>query len=102
VKKLYVANDLIEARLLDGILHSRGIGSVVKNESLQGGLGELPFVEIWPEVWVKDLKDWDIAIAVLEAFGNKRDLRDWICQFCKETNPGSFQSCWSCGEQIGE
>jgi hypothetical protein len=48
VKKLYVANDLIEARLLDGILHSRGIGSVVKNESLQGGLGELPFVEIWP------------------------------------------------------
>ena len=76
MKKLYVANDLIEARLLDGILHSRGIGSVVKNESLQGGLGELPFVEIWPEVWVKDLKDWDIAIVVLEAFGNKRDLRD--------------------------
>ena len=41
MKKLYIANDLIEARLLDSILKSHGLSSVVRNESLQGGIGEL-------------------------------------------------------------
>ena len=50
MKKLYTAGDIIEAQLLNLLLKAQGISSLIKNEGLQSGVGELPFVETWPEV----------------------------------------------------
>lgn len=100
MKKLYIANDLIEARLLDSILKSHRLSSVVRNESLQGGIGELPYVEIWPEIWIKNLNDWDAAKELLSGFTKINPEEDWKCLNCRETNPGSFQTCWSCNASI--
>ena len=65
MKKLYTAGDIIEAQLLNSLLKVQGISSLVKNEGLQSGVGELPFVEMWPEVWIMKQKDWFSATCVL-------------------------------------
>lgn len=100
MKKLYIASDIIEARLLDSILRSQGLSSIVRNESLQGGIGELPYVEIWPEIWITNLNDWDAAQEFLRGFTKTNPAKDWVCSNCQESNPGSFQTCWSCGASV--
>ncbi len=100
MKKLYIASDIIEARLLDSILRSQGLSSIVRNESLQGGIGELPYVEIWPEIWIKNLNDWEAAQELLKGFTKINPEEDWVCSNCQESNPGSFKTCWSCGASI--
>ena len=96
MRKLYIANDIIEAHLFDSILKNQGLSSRIKNEALQTGVGELPFVETWPEVWIQNLKDWDRALELLADFKQVNTKEDWLCSNCNEANPGTFQTCWLC------
>ena len=99
MRKLYVAVDVIEAQLLNSLLKSKGISSLIKNEVLQSGIGELPFVEMWPEVWIIEQNDWFFANRVLESFKPLDTLEDWMCTHCLVANPGTFETCWSCRAQ---
>ena len=94
--KLYTAADIIEAQLVQKLLASKGITTSLKNENLQSGVGELPFVEMWPELWLLDLHDLDRARQVLNEFVNRKTASDWVCTICNERNPGSFEICWRC------
>lgn len=98
MKKLYTANDILEARLLDLMLQRDGLDSLLKNEHLQSGIGEIPFVEMWPEVWVTHHADWARAVEVLERFQQIKMASDWLCPHCFEVNPGTFETCWYCAE----
>jgi hypothetical protein len=42
MKKIFDANNSIEANLLKNILEQEGIGVYISGEYLQGGMGELP------------------------------------------------------------
>ncbi len=94
--KLYTAADIIEAQLLKKLLASKGIATTLKNENLQSGVGEIPFVEMWPELWLLDLHDLDRAQQVVNEFVNRKTASDWVCTICNERNPGSFEICWMC------
>lgn len=96
MNRLYIAGDIFEAQLLHSLLKVQGISSLIKNEGLQSGIGELPFVEMWPEVWIIEQKDWISAVSVLESFKSLKGLEDWLCAYCSSTNPGTFETCWSC------
>ena len=65
MKKLYTAGDIIEAQLLNSLLKAQGISSLIKNEGLQSGVGELPFVEMWPEVWIMEQKRYFSGVVTL-------------------------------------
>ena len=96
--KLFTAGGIIEAHLLQALLRSQGIDAVIKNENLQTGVGELPFVEMWPELWLLHLRDLDRARQLLNEFFNRNTASDWVCTKCNERNPGSFDICWACTE----
>ena len=96
MKKLYIANDIIEAQLLDSVLKNHGLSSFLRNATLQSGVGELPFVETWPEVWIKESKEWEEAVEILSEYKRANIKVDWICSDCNECNPRSFQICWLC------
>ena len=100
MKKLFVAANVMEAKLVAQLLEENGIGAMIFNESLQGGVGEIPFVESWPEVRVRFETDWQRAKGLLESFLNPSKVSDWECDSCCETNPGNFESCWCCGSQF--
>lgn len=102
MKKLYRAASLPEAHLLRGLLAQAGIPSYVFNENAQGGLGQLPFTEAWPEVWVSEDRDLARAREIVRAFECAPDTACSVrCPACQEENPGSFQLCWSCGAPLG-
>jgi hypothetical protein len=83
---------------LRSILEEAGIGCVIKNERLSGALGEIPFLECWPELWVTDTNDLRRAerlIAMAEADAEPGEA--WQCSECGEMIEGQFAACWQCG-----
>lgn len=99
--KVYQAADLPEAYLLLHWLQARHIPARVLNENLQGAVGEIPFTQAWPEVWIEDERDLPLAQAIVAEFENRpRDTGTLVCSACGETNPATFETCWHCGEPL--
>ena len=48
---------------------------------------------------MEDDAEYDKALELLREVyqPHDTDAPDWICGACKETVPGTFESCWSCG-----
>ena len=99
--RIYKAANLPQAYLLAGLLRHAGIAIRVFNENAQGGLGEIPFSEAYPEVWIENATDFDKAKAVIAHFESAPvETGSVFCHACKEENPANFELCWKCGERI--
>jgi hypothetical protein len=99
MKRVSFHDSLVEATHLKNLLEQAGIRCTIKNAQLSGALGEIPFLECSPEVWVLEDRQLKAAELVL------RDLRApppvhpaWRCTHCGERNEGQFAACWHCGE----
>jgi hypothetical protein len=96
--RVYTVADPLIAGHLESILAERGINALVRNRFLTGGVGELPPLEVWPEIWV-DRDDADIAktiiYEVIEPEGPPPP--SWQCPDCGEQIEGQFAECWHCG-----
>ncbi len=95
--RLYTAADLPEAHLVAQLLERTGIAARVFNEHAQGGLGEIPFIHAWPEVWVIEDADLPRAQQVLDVWRRAPPVAPRRCRACGEDNPGTFETCWHCG-----
>jgi len=102
VFRIYSANDLQEAHLLMGLLRREGIPAHVFNENAVGGMGEIPFTQTWPEIWLEDDRDRARAEAVIERYEQAPDARAPAvrCHSCGEENPAEFEVCWNCGNEL--
>jgi hypothetical protein len=56
MKKLHVFSyrDRAQAALIQEILVNEGIHCLLRNDQLSSALGEIPFIECYPELWVVD------------------------------------------------
>lgn len=100
--RLYAASDLIDAQLLADTLHSHGIPARVLNAHAAGALGEIPFIDALPEVWVGDPADLARAASVVAEHARRPAAGpDRTCAHCGESSPPNFASCWKCGAWIG-
>jgi len=102
MKKLHVFNyrDRPQAGLLKEILAQEGIECILRNDQLSSALGEIPFTECYPELWVVDDETFPRARTFLKSW-LKSDLAisdPWLCPVCGEQIEGQFGACWSCGE----
>ncbi len=80
-----------------GLLEAAGIEVSLRNEYAQGGVGELPVFDSWPELWLVNDEDLARAEALLQKVRVPADGEDWSCPRCGETNADSFEICWHCG-----
>ena len=88
---------------LQHLLEQAGIRCIVKNEGLAGGLGEIPFLECWPELWVLDDGDLGRARGIIDqAEASVSEGGAWRCRQCGEENEAQFGRCWNCGEAVEE
>lgn len=80
------------------LLELENIECVIKNENLTSGIGELPPVECWPEVWIIHDNNLAEAESIVQSVlhAGEDDLPSWQCQ-CGETIEGQFDACWNCG-----
>ena len=90
-----------EAKLREGLLSGSGFSVEVRGEALSPLSGEIPTTETWVELW---LPEEEVARArELEAElaeGSERAERTVACRRCGEDNPGNFELCWSCEEDL--
>ena len=100
MKRLYQAGDLPEAYLIADMLRHDGLDVRILNEHARGGMGDLPFTETYPEVWIISEVDWDRAQNVLDRFRSAQYTSAVFCSECREENPGTFELCWKCGTNL--
>ena len=97
LRKVHTAESIIEIAHLRNVLEQAGIACYVKNERLGGAVGEIPFVECWPELWV--LRNGDALRArglIDNARADAAPSPDWTCRHCGERVEGQFDACWRC------
>jgi len=99
VKKLTSSESLITINHFKNVLASEGIESRIKNEHLGSIVGEMPFVEVWPELWVVNDLEYDRAKQLIDAaITEESPAENWRCKKCGEENEGQFAACWKCGQ----
>ena len=54
MRKFWTGNDLVRMAVLQSELNAKGISFTVRNEALRSGMGELPPIAIWPEIWITE------------------------------------------------
>jgi len=103
LRKVHAAESIVEIAHLRNLLEAEGIACVVRNDRLAGIVGEIPFVECWPELWVVENGNYLKAKALVEDMLQATPARDaWRCGRCGETIEGQFGVCWNCGAAAGE
>jgi len=104
MKKLY-SFDLSE-RVLAGmfreLLMKEGIKCLVRNEQLFTGLGEIPFVECYPELWIVDEEVYPRAMSLLKQYmeNDTGAGPEQVCSECGEASESQFNACWNCGNSL--
>ncbi len=103
MKKVTSADSIITINHYKNLLESEGISAVIRNEHLGGVLGEMPFTEVWPQLWVTNDLDHDRAAQLInDAIADESPTTEWKCRKCGEVNEGQFSACWSCGTASDE
>ena len=97
MRKLTSSPSLITINHYKNVLESEGIACRIKNEHLGSIVGEMPFVEVWPELWIINDLDFDRAQQLIEAVDAESPQEPWQCRRCREENEGQFSVCWNCG-----
>jgi hypothetical protein len=102
VKQVFQAHDITEAHLVKGLLESHGLSALVRGEALSGTAGEVPFVDVWPTVWVLDDVREGEARAVIKEYerGPAKPGSPgvgWLCPKCGQDLEPQFTACWACG-----
>jgi hypothetical protein len=96
MKRVHIAPTLLDAQLATDALSSLGIVSHIFNANAAGALGELPFMQTQPEIWIDDDAQETRAREVLAGLLNALPRAEKVCPHCGESNPGNFLSCWQC------
>jgi hypothetical protein len=89
------------AGMFKELLSSEGIDCVVKNDQLFAAMGEIPFTECYPEIWIIDDEIYPRARLLLDSWlaADESDCENWTCTVCNEVSEGQFDVCWSCGSR---
>lgn len=98
MKKVTSSESIVTINHYKNILESEGIACELRNEHLGSIVGEIPFVEVWPELWVKNDLNLDRARQLIDEANTEQSAGDpWNCSQCGEQNEGQFAVCWNCG-----
>lgn len=84
---------------MQSLLESHGIRTFLKNEFGSSVVGELPFVEVIPQLFVIEEKDLDRAKELVSSEPRvEHPGADWNCPDCGSEVDGHFVQCWNCGK----
>lgn len=97
MKLIRRCDHLLQAAHLANVLRAAGIRCSLRNTTLAGGLGDIPFLECGPELWIDFALDEVRARALLaEVESTPSPQVSWRCT-CGEAIEAQFGACWQCG-----
>ncbi len=102
MKKLDAYENLTELQMVKSALEAANIACFIKNEHAIGAIGDLPYTDTWPELWLHEKRDWDRAQQLIQTLKTqpKLPMSDWQCPECQTTIEREFNLCWSCGHVL--
>ena len=77
MKRLTAHESLAYIGHLKNVLEQSGVACIIRNAQLSGGLGEIPFLECLPELWVVEDSELARAKVLLEEIETLR-LPGWV------------------------
>lgn len=96
MKMVYTNENQFLVNNIKNLIEAQGIKVFIKNEFSQGAVGELSALDAWPEVWIYNDTDFDIADKIVKSSQNHTSSSEWTCKNCNEKNDTSFEICWNC------
>ncbi len=99
MRKVYASDNHAIVGFVRQVLDDDAIPCIVRNDFLGGGAGDLPVNETWPEIWVIENRDFERALALVDAVlaTDQAGKPAWRCTSCDELMEGQFTDCWRCG-----
>jgi putative signal transducing protein len=99
MRKVTSSDSLITINHYKNLLESEGIPAQIMNEFLGSIVGDMPFQEAWPELWVRNDLDYDRALQLInsQVLAEESPTSPWRCKKCGTENEGQFAACWQCG-----
>lgn len=100
--KVFEDFDISLVGYYQSVLESNDIDTFMKNQFGTSGAGELPFVEVIPQLWVLDEDKADQAkslIAELQKPASQAKPLPWTCPDCGEPQEAAFTNCWKCSAE---
>jgi hypothetical protein len=102
MQRFFGHHERFQVYQVKSLLDDAGIPCFVKNELVQGAIGEIPPMDSEPEVWLPD-DSWAVkANQIVDAFKVEQaavsvdNKDDWACNDCGEINEYQFAICWQC------
>jgi len=97
--KVFEDFDFSKVGQMQSLLESHGISTFLKNEFGASVIGELPFVEVVPQLFI--IEERDLAKAkqlLLLDQPVKSQGKAWTCPECSTDIEPEFDQCWNCGK----
>lgn len=102
MKELFRERDVAVVGYYQSIVEGEGIPTEIRNEHLTG-LTEFPIPDFYPTLFVINDEDYEPALNAIRRRNEENEKnadQETVCAKCSEVNPGNFEICWSCGENI--
>ena len=96
--KVFENFDFSRVGQMQSLLESHGIATFIRNQYGSSVMGEVPFVEVVPQLFVLREADVARAIELLKLDSPAATVGgDWVCPECGAEVEGNFRRCWNCG-----
>jgi rubrerythrin len=95
--KVYESFNISQVGQAQSLLNAEGIETFLRNEFASSVMGEVPFVEVCPQLFILNAAEEERARELLQAFQHQPVAQDWHCKQCGMDVDGPFGVCWSCG-----
>ena len=98
--KVFENFDFSRVGQMQSLLESHGIRTFIKNQYGSSVMGEVPFVEVVPQLFILEERDLRLAKELLLLdLPVEAPEENWICPECGVAVEGAFHKCWKCGEE---
>ena len=97
MKLLRRCDHALQAAHFANALGAAGIRCEVRNTTLAGAIGDIPWLECAPQVWIHDALDETRAQQLLRDLALPNNAPAWQCTGCSESIEPQFAACWNCG-----
>lgn len=101
--EIYRNRDSATVGSLQSLLEAEGIRTYLRNDNVSRMMVEIP--ETFPALCVMDAADVDRSVDLVRSYLEAPRAEagpELTCAKCGEQSPGTFDTCWNCGAQIGE
>ena len=95
MKLLLRCDHALQAEHYANVLRASGIRCAVRNTTLAGAIGDIPFIECAPQVWLENRLDEPRARELIHLVQQPLDGPVWTCS-CGEQIEPQFGACWRC------